>query len=43
MTMGTCAPSFNWRIDEQDGRKLQVFFVIAPDGLCFYFHEPLAD
>ena len=32
----------NWRIDERDGVKLQVFFVAAPDGLCFYFHEPLA-
>lgn len=32
----------NWRIDERDGVKLQVFFVVAPDGLCFYFHEPVA-
>ena len=32
----------NWRIDERDGQKLQVFFVVAPDGLCFYFHEPIA-
>ena len=31
----------NWRVDEQDGRRLQVFFVIAPDGLCYYFHQPL--
>lgn len=31
----------NWRIDERDGRQLQVFFAIAPDGLCYYFHEPL--
>ncbi len=31
----------NWRVDERDGRKLQVFFVVAPDGLCYYFHEPL--
>lgn len=31
----------NWRIDERDGQKLQVFFVIAPDGLCYYFHEPI--
>ncbi|MEM7200011.1 MAG: VOC family protein [Planctomycetota bacterium] len=29
------------RIDERDGKKLSVFFVIAPDGLCFYFHQPL--
>ena len=33
----------NWRIDERDGRKFQVFFVVAPDGLCYYFHEPLSD
>ncbi len=31
----------NWRIDERDGRKLQVFFVVAPDGLCYYFHQPI--
>src|SRR5260221_13726175 len=30
----------NWRVDEKDGQKLQVFFVVAPDGLCYYFHEP---
>lgn len=33
----------NWRIDERDGKKFQVFFVVAPDGLCYYFHEPLAE
>ncbi|NNF04541.1 MAG: VOC family protein [Rhodothermales bacterium] len=33
----------NWRVDERDGRKFQVFFVVAPDGLCYYFHEPLDD
>ena len=32
-----------WRIDEHDGRKFQVFFVVAPDGLCFYFHQPIDD
>lgn len=32
----------NWRIDERDGDRFQVFFVVAPDGLCYYFHEPLA-
>jgi hypothetical protein len=32
----------NWRVDERDGEKLQVFFVVAPDGLCYYFHQPLA-
>lgn len=32
----------NWRVDEwDDGRKHQVFFVVAPDGLCYYFHEPI--
>jgi catechol 2,3-dioxygenase-like lactoylglutathione lyase family enzyme len=31
----------NWRIDKRDGKKLQVFFVVAPDGLCFYFHQPI--
>ncbi len=31
----------NWRVDERDGRKMQVFFVVAPDGLCYYFHEPI--
>ena len=33
----------NWRVDEQDGKKLQVFFVVAPDGLCYYFHEALPE
>ncbi|MCA9099627.1 MAG: VOC family protein [Planctomycetales bacterium] len=33
----------NWRVDERDGQKLRVFFVVAPDGLCYYFHEPLDD
>lgn len=33
----------NWRIDERDGKKLQVFFVVAPDGLCYYFHQPIED
>jgi catechol 2,3-dioxygenase-like lactoylglutathione lyase family enzyme len=31
----------NSRIDERDGRRFQVFFVVAPDGLCYYFHEPI--
>lgn len=31
----------NWRIDERDGQEFQVFFVVAPDGLCYYFHQPL--
>jgi catechol 2,3-dioxygenase-like lactoylglutathione lyase family enzyme len=33
----------NWRVDERDGEKFQVFFVVAPDGLCYYFHEPLSE
>lgn len=33
----------NWRIDERDGRKLQVFFVVAPDGLCYYFNQPIEE
>lgn len=33
----------NSRIDERDGKKFQVFFVVAPDGLCFYFHESLSE
>lgn len=31
----------NFRVDERDGKKLQVFFVVAPDGLCYYFHQPV--
>ena len=33
----------NWRVDERDGHRFQVFFVVAPDGLCYYFHQPIAD
>jgi len=25
--------------EERDGEKLLVFFVVAPDGLCYYFHQ----
>ena len=32
----------NWRVDERDGKRFQVFFVVAPDGLCYYFHEPVS-
>ena len=32
----------NWRVDERDGKRFQVFFVVAPDGLCYYFHQELA-
>ena len=31
----------NWRVDERDGQKYQVFFVVAPDGLCYYFHQSI--
>ena len=31
----------NWRVDERDGRQYQVFFAVAPDGLCYYFHQPI--
>lgn len=34
-------PISNERIDERDGQKFNVFFVVAPDGLCYYIHEPL--
>jgi catechol 2,3-dioxygenase-like lactoylglutathione lyase family enzyme len=33
----------NLRVDESDGKQLQVFFVVAPDGLCYYFHEPIEE
>ena len=29
------------RVDEHNGKKLRVFFVVAPDGLCYYFHQPV--
>ena len=31
------------RVDERDGEKFKVFFVVAPDGLCYYFNEPVDD
>ena len=31
-----------FRTDERDGETLRVFFVVAPDGLCYYFHQPVA-
>ena len=31
----------NWRVDERDGKRYQVFFVVAPDALCYYFHQEL--
>jgi len=32
----------NWRIDEHEGEQRQVFFVVAPDGLCYYFYQPIS-
>ncbi|MEO1617757.1 MAG: VOC family protein [Planctomycetota bacterium] len=31
----------NTRIDEREGAQYNVFFVVAPDGLCYYFNEPV--
>lgn len=33
----------NSRVDERNGEKLNVFFVVAPDGLCYYFNEPVSN
>jgi catechol 2,3-dioxygenase-like lactoylglutathione lyase family enzyme len=33
----------NERIEEQEGEKRSVFFVVAPDGLCFYFYQPMSE
>ena len=30
------------RVDERDGERFEVFFVVAPDGLCYYFHQRAA-
>jgi catechol 2,3-dioxygenase-like lactoylglutathione lyase family enzyme len=29
------------RVDTRDGARFDVFFVIAPDGLCYYLHQSL--
>ena len=29
------------RVDDHSGKQLRVFFVVAPDGLCYYFHQPI--
>ncbi len=29
------------RIDDHDGRNMSVFFLVAPDGLCYYFYQPV--
>ncbi len=33
----------NERIDERDGKRFKVFFIVAPDGLCYYFHEEIRE
>ena len=33
----------NWRVDDWDGEKFQVFFVVAPDRLCYVFTQPLSE
>jgi len=33
-------PTGDFRTDNRDGESFTVFFVVAPDGLCYYFHEP---
>lgn len=29
--------------EEQNGERRYVFFVVAPDGLCFYFYQPVSE
>ncbi|MEM9048713.1 MAG: VOC family protein [Pseudomonadota bacterium] len=29
------------KTETRDGREERVFFVIAPDGLCYYFYQPI--
>ena len=31
------------RTDDRDGQSFLVFFVVSPDGLCYYFHQPQDD
>jgi len=31
------------RNEEQDGERRDVFFVVAPDGLCFYFYQRISE
>lgn len=33
----------NERIEDHDGKKRHVFFVVAPDGLCFYFFQHMSE
>lgn len=34
-------PTGDFRIDEDDNGRKKVFFVVAPDGLCFYVFQVL--
>jgi len=31
------------RNEERDGQRREVFFVVAPDGLCFCFYQPSSE
>lgn len=31
----------NEKTEEREGKKYSVFSVVAPDGLCYYIHEPV--
>ena len=33
----------NVGVEEKDGQRRRVFFVVAPDGLCFYFYETMSE
>ena len=30
-----------WRVDERDGKRFPGVLVVAPDQLCYYFHQPI--
>jgi catechol 2,3-dioxygenase-like lactoylglutathione lyase family enzyme len=29
------------QVEDHDGEERHAFFVVAPDGLCYYFYQPL--
>ena len=33
----------NVGVEEKNGERRRVFFVVAPDGLCFYFYETMSE
>ena len=33
----------NVGVEQKNGEKRRVFFVVAPDGLCFYFYETMSE